>query len=118
MEMSEQLSGGVERLAAAAEALERTVARLGAEYMALEAKVDRIVAMIEERLPQAPSEELAASAQVGRKTVSATVATLLAKGGVDGGALDEQTADRMLHTLTVEQRIAVKAEMARAGLLS
>jgi hypothetical protein len=129
---------GVERLAAAAESLERVLGKIEAQYESLNAKVERIVAAIDEGALKASAEtdaagelrgrieqlerektELAAKAQRAvRKTLSPLVSGLLAKNGVEGeNAMEEAALDKALHSLTVEQRIAVKAEMARAGLL-
>jgi hypothetical protein len=129
---------GVERLAAAAESLERVLGKIEAQYESLNAKVERIVAAIDEGVLKASSEvevaeelrgrieqlvrektEFAAKAQRAvRKTLSPLVTGLLAKSGVEGeNAMEEAALDKALHSLTVEQRIAVKAEMARAGLL-
>jgi predicted RNase H-like nuclease (RuvC/YqgF family) len=126
------------RLAAAAESLERVLDKIEAQYESLNAKVDRIVAAIEdgalngseelegaqqlkEKVAQLEREktELSAQAQrLGRKTLSPLVCGLLAKSGVEGESeIEEAVLDKALGSLSVEQRIAVKAEMARAGLL-
>src|SRR3954470_20639918 len=93
----------VDRLAAAAVSLERVLEKIEAQYESLNAKVDRIVAAIEEGALKASAEtddadrlqekvaqverektELAAQAQrLGRKTLSPLVCGLLAKNGVD-----------------------------------
>ncbi len=63
------------------------------------------------------------SAQVTRKTVPAQVLTLLAKSGVGADAINANgriemlTLDKALEGLPVEQRIAVKSQLARAGAL-
>ena len=98
----------IERITAAAEALERTLSRLETRFASLEEKVERIVAMVEERPPVQASE---------RRTVSASTAALLGKFGAGDGPLAMTSADEMLRALSVEQRIAVKAELARAGIL-
>ncbi len=100
----------IERIAAAAEALERTLSHLEQRFASLEAKVDRIVAMVEERP--------AVHASADRKTVSASTSALLGKFGAAEGPLAMTSADDMLRALSVEQRIAVKAELARAGILA
>ncbi len=100
----------IERIAAAAEALERTLSRLEQRFASLEAKVDRIVAMVEER----PSVQASAE----RKTVSASTSALFGKFGTGDGPLAMTSADEMLRALSVEQRIAVKAELAKAGILA
>jgi hypothetical protein len=53
-----------------------------------------------------------------RKTLSPLVTSLLAKEGVDGdAAVEAPIVEKALAGLTIEQRIAVKAELARAGVL-
>ena len=124
-EMMQQLMGSAEKLAGAAEALERALARLDEQHAALNAKVERIVAAIEEKAPEEDLKERVAEleranaelkAHAGRKTLPPLVATLLGKNyseeEADGGKLD-----KALSSLSVEQRIAVKAEMARAGII-
>ena len=132
------LTAVAERLAAAAEALDQAVARLAAHADAqnaeLGAKVDRIVAAVDEGVMlrqhlegriaelefanaelKANAAELAARA--GRKTLSPAMTALLSKSGVETSTLDPATLDKALAGLGVEQRVAVKAEMARAGLI-
>ncbi len=63
------------------------------------------------------------AAQSTRKTVPPQVLTLLAKSGVrsevigPGGRIEVAVLDRALDSLSLEQRIAVKAQLARAGAL-
>jgi len=101
--MMVDLNATLERLAAAAEALERAVQA--------QENVARIVAEAETKFTH---PEIA-----GRKTVTAGTAMMLSKQGVDVGtvALDAGAVDGALAHLSVEQRIAVKAELMRAGLL-
>lgn len=110
----------VERLSAAAAALELVVERLSGG--SADEIVGRIVATVESareaelerKLAEAEQTiaELRASSVGGRKTVVA--GSLLAKAGEASelGALDGALA-----SLSVEQRFAVKAEMLRSGLL-
>lgn len=135
---TQQLMATAERLANAAEALDRVLGKLDAQQEALNGKVDRIVAAVEERPAPEPAEggdvrelreRLAAlektngdlkaqSVRLARKTLSPTVSALLAKNGEDPGEkLDAAVLDKTLQALSVEQRIAVKAEMARAGMI-
>jgi len=62
-----------------------------------------------------------ATQQSGRQTVAPGTATLLAKQGVaveaGGASLEAAALDGALASLGIEQRIAVKAELLRAGLL-
>jgi len=137
-EMTQQLTATAERLASAAEALDRVLGRLDAQQEALNAKVDRIVAAVEERpgdalidtdgdagkwkdrvaeLEKANHELKAQASRMARKTLPPVVSTLLEKHVDAGDKLDAAALDKALHPLSVEQRIAVKAEMARAGMI-
>jgi hypothetical protein len=142
-ELMDQLTGATERLAVAAAALEQTIARIEAEHQALamqlDAKIERIVATVdesdasarktlEERVTELvrANEELraqAARASAQRKTLPPLVTAILAKtcgetpGYEAGGRIDAGVLDKSLAALSVEQRIAVKSEMARAGLI-
>jgi|SRR5882672_4825833 len=132
-EMTEQLAATAERLATAAEALDRVLGKLDAQQDALNAKVDRIVAAVEDRAGEAGdpralqtrvaelervNEELKAqSARMARKTLPPLVTALLGKGHEGAERFDAGVLDKTLHALSVEQRIAVKAEMARAGMI-
>ncbi len=129
-----------ERLAGAAEVLERVLGRMEAQQEDLSAKIDRIVAAVEERvspveepgevaadrelgarvaeLERANTDLKAQAARMARKTLSPLVSALLGKFEHEGGeGMESAVLDKTLTALSVEQRIAVKAEMARAGLL-
>ncbi|HVJ05414.1 MAG TPA: hypothetical protein VM578_07065 [Candidatus Saccharimonadales bacterium] len=129
------------KLDKAAQALESVIGKLEAQYEALNQKIDRITATVEKTGAEesgesgvaASAEVVAASAQVsqlekenrelrqraGRKTLVPMVSMLLAKSGVgEGVQVEAGTLDKALGALTVEQRIAVKAELARAGLIA
>jgi len=141
-EATQQLTLTAERLASAAETLDRVLAKLDAQQEALNAKVDRIVAAVEERLAESQEEtraeepagremrerivELekantdlkAQTARLARKTLPPLVTALLSKTSSEVvEKLDPSVLEQTLQTLTVEQRIAVKAEMARAGMI-
>jgi len=137
-EMLDQLAATAERLARAAETLDRVLGKLDAQQEALNAKVDRIVAAVEEREPRTDLESDAAheleqrvaelekansdlkaqAARLTRKTLSPFVSALLAKNGAtEGERVESSVIDKALQTLSVEQRVAVKAEMARAGMI-
>jgi uncharacterized coiled-coil DUF342 family protein len=134
----DQLAAAADRLANAAETLDRVLGKLDAQHDALNAKVDRIVAAVEERgadlnvehqgarelerrvaeLEKANSDLKAQAARLTRKTMSPFVSALLSKNNSEPGERIEAAAlDKTLQTLSVEQRIAVKAEMARAGMI-
>ncbi len=135
-EMLDQLAATAGRLAAAAETLDRVLGKLDAQQEALNAKVDRIVAAVEEghtEMEPNPSHELeqrvaelekansdlkAQAARLTRKTLSPFVSALLTKSGAtEGERVESSVIDKALQTLSVEQRVAVKAEMARAGMI-
>ncbi len=139
-EMTQQLAATAERLASAAATLDRVLEKLDAQQEALNAKVDRIVAAVEDRGAQADdagqvnkSQELqqkvaelekansdlkAQAARLSRKTLSPLVTSLLSKSNTETAEkMDTAVLDKSLQSLSVEQRIAVKAEMARAGMI-
>jgi len=125
--MVEELNATVGRLTAAAEALERAVARQNEVAVEAQASVARIVAESESaqvmeltrRLGEAEAKIASLTASAGRKTLNPGTATMLAKQGVDVATptLEAGALDGALAHLSVEQRIAVKAELMRAGLL-
>jgi prefoldin subunit 5 len=162
--MTDQMKLTAERLAAAAESLDKVLERLDGQQMALNAKVDRIVAAVEDvaelqcgstqsttsaperedtqvdedsgaegtedieaqaelrarvsELEKANADLKAQAARLARKTMSPAVSALLSKsGGEAAERFDAAAIEKTLEPLTVEQRIAVKAEMARAGMI-
>ena len=129
MEMKDELGAFVQRLAAAAGLLEQAVEKLAARQSDAEASIGRISATveaeIEERLAAAEARiaELKAAAYVpttvtqGRKTLPVSMANLLAKQGVTVDSMEAGAVDAALVSLSLEQRIAVKAQLMRAGLL-
>jgi len=122
-----------EQLSSAAQALERVIGKLEAQYEALNQKIDRIIATVELLASHEGSEsttEMSARAsrleaahrelrqRAGRKTLPSMVCSLLAKHGVgEGVQIDAGMLDRALGALSIEQRIAVKSELARAGMI-
>jgi ABC-type transporter Mla subunit MlaD len=135
-EMVQQLMATAERLATAAESLDRVLGRLDAQQEALNAKVDRIVAAVDEQasrpehgdvtrelhervaeLEKSNSDLKAQAARTVRKTLPPMVTAILAKSEDAGEKMDKSVLDKTLASLSVEQRIAVKAELARAGVI-
>jgi ABC-type transporter Mla subunit MlaD len=135
-EMVQQLMATAERLATAAESLDRVLGRLDAQQEALNAKVDRIVATVDEQasrpehgaltralqermagLEKSNSDLKAQAARMVRKTLPPMVSAILAKSEDAGEKIDKSVLDKTLAGLSVEQRIAVKAELARAGVI-
>jgi chromosome segregation ATPase len=132
METNHELTATIERLAAAATLLEETVAQLAERQRETEASIGRISATVEstleERLAAAEARiaELTASAASSnstatvtnsRKTLPAGMATLLSKQGVTIDSIEAGALDAALANLSIEQRIAVKSQLLRAGLL-
>ena len=140
-EMVQQMMAAAERLAAATETLDRVLGKLDAQQEMLNAKVDRIVAAVEESITQTSerrqdgrelepnlqqrvveleksnAELKAQASRMARKTLSPVVSALIGKNEIEGERLDPAVLNKTLAALSVEQRIAVKAELARAGMI-
>jgi hypothetical protein len=128
---SETAMVATERLQAATERLEKTVAWLEERQAAMTGDVARIVATVDatadarqrelERKLEAAEQQIAelkaqAAASSGRKTLPVATMQLLAKqgiGSVDG--LEAGSLDAALTGLSLEQRVAVKAQLIRSG---
>jgi len=127
----------VERLETATTLLERTLSWLDerlAAAAALSGQVEKISATVEqsrreaelaEKLSAAERElaEVKAAAAKSvlpalRKTVPAVTAEMLAKHGIGEGPVDVRTLDAALAGLSLEQRIAVKSQLLRAGAIA
>jgi hypothetical protein len=138
LDMKDELGITVERLAAAAGLLEQAVERLAQRQndfaLDAEASIGRIVATVEGRREAELEEKLAAAeaeiAQLkaaaatvpsevthGRKTLPLAMVNLLAKQGVAVETMEAGSVDAALANLSIEQRIAVKAQLMRSGLL-
>ena len=138
LEMKDELGTTVERLAAAAGLLEQAVERLAQRQsdfaLDAEASIGRIVATVEARREAELEEKLAAAEATiaelkaaaasvpvavthGRKTLPVAMVNLLAKQGVTVDSMEAGGVDAALVSLSIEQRIAVKAQLMRAGLL-
>ena len=124
----------VERLEAATTLLERTLNWLEERQGALSGEVERISATVEqsrretelaEKLAAAErelAEVKAAAAQNAlnplRRTMPAATAEMLAKHGIGEGPVDVHALDAALSGLSLEQRIAVKTQLLRAGAIA
>jgi hypothetical protein len=90
-----------------------------------EQELERRLAEAEAKLVQLSAQAAAPAQAAGRRTLAPGTASLLAKQGVavdatgsgGGMALEATALDGALASLSIEQRIAVKAELLRAGLL-
>jgi hypothetical protein len=139
LEMTHELTATVERLAAAATLLQQAAERLSERESTFtldaEATLTRVVATIESQRETELTQQLAAAeARIAallacapttvthstRKTFPSSTLHLLAKQGVSGDAIPSMEAgalDAALVSLSLEQRIAVKAQLLRSGLL-
>jgi len=149
-DMVKQMMAAAERLAVATETLDRVLGKLDAQQEMLNAKVERIVAAVEENLAQAAADRQATdrqaaerqavsanadlqqrvaeleksnadlkaqAARLARKTISPVVAALIGKNEIEGERMDPTVLNKTLASLSVEQRVAVKSELARAGVI-
>ncbi len=123
-----------QRLEAATSLLEKTLTWLEERQNALSGEVERITATVEqsrretelaEKLTEAEREIAQLKAGSGssalnpmRKTVPSTTSEMLAKHGLGEGPVDVKTLDGALAGLSLEQRIAVKSQLLRAGAIS
>jgi len=136
--MEKQAQEMVERLEAATTLLERTLSWLEERQSLLAGEVERISATVEttrreEELAgklEAAERELvelkAASAAVAlpkvlqplRRTLPSSTAEMLAKHGIGESGVEVQKLDAALAGLSLEQRIAVKSQLRRAGAMA
>ena len=123
-----------QRLESATTLLERTLTWLEERQGTLSGEVERISATVEQsrreveladKLATAEKEleELKASASASvlsplRRTVPASTAAMLSKHGIGDGPVDVRTLDAALAGLSLEQRIAVKTQLQRAGTIA
>jgi septal ring factor EnvC (AmiA/AmiB activator) len=124
----------VERLEAATTALEKTLSWLEQRQGELSGEVERISATVEQSRRETElaeklaaverelAEVKAASTQNAlnplRRTMPAATAEMLAKHGIGDGPVDVRSLDAALSGLSLEQRIAVKTQLLRAGAIS
>jgi hypothetical protein len=124
----------IERLEAATIALEKTLSWLEERQGALSGEVKRITATVEQSRRETEltekltaverelAEVKAASAQSAlnplRRTMPAATAEMLAKHGIGEGPVDVHALDAALSGLSLEQRIAVKTQLLRAGAIA
>ncbi len=130
----------IERIESAATLLERTMAWIEERQASLTGDVAKIVATVESaetslqsadryaelerKLRDAEQQiaemkaQAAANAASPRKTLPAATAQLLAKQGISSvDSIEAGTLDAALAGLSLEQRIAVKAQLIRTGAL-
>ena len=124
----------VERLEAATAALEKTLSLLEERQGELSGEVERISATVEQSRRESElaeklaaverelAEVKAASTQNAlnplRRTMPAATAEMLATHGIGDGPVDVRSLDAALSGLSLEQRIAVKTQLLRAGAIA
>lgn len=132
--MENKESEMAERLEAAATLMERTLNWLEQRQESLSGEVEKISATVEqnrreselaEKLAEAEREiaELKANSAQNvlnplRRTLPTTTQEMLAKQGIGDGPVDVRTLDAALAGLSLEQRIAVKSQLLRAGAIA
>ena len=117
----------MERLEAATSLLERAMTLLAER----QGDVERISATVEQTKREELADKLAAAEQeiaelkaaahdpvLLRKTVPASTTEMLAKHGIGEGPVDIRTLNAALNGLSLEQRIAVKTQLLRAGAIA
>jgi septal ring factor EnvC (AmiA/AmiB activator) len=120
-----------ERLEAATGLLERTLSWLEERQGTLTGEVERISATVEQSRREAELAEKLANAErelaelkAGsaqnvlsplRRTLPSATSEMLAKHGIGEGPVDVRALDAALSGLSLEQRIAVKTQLLRAG---
>ncbi len=101
-------------------------ANIGRISATIEAALEERLAAAEARLAEADAKiaRLEAAAQHGpstvtnsRKTIPVGMVSMLAKQGVTVDSVEAGALDAALTSLSLEQRIAVKAQLMRSGLL-
>jgi hypothetical protein len=125
--------GIAERLEAATALLERTLNWLEERQASLTGEVERISATVEQSRREVELAEKLATAERGlaelkaaapsvlnplRRTIPAAASEMLAKHGIGDGPVDVRTLDAALSGLSLEQRIAVKTQLLRAGSIA
>lgn len=131
----EQLMSNAERLGRAAASMEVALEVISGRVPQITATVEQNESALELRIAELERQmaELHASAAAvqaagilqvpaatsGRRTLPASTANLLAKHGMsEGSSIEVGALDGALTSLPIEQRIAVKAQLMRAGMLA
>jgi len=135
--MENENSNITDRLETVTTLLERTLNWLeerAAAATALSGEVEKISATIEQTRRETELAEKLATAEREiaemkaatahsvltplRRTIPAATSEMLAKRGIGDGPVDVRTLDAALSGLSLEQRIAVKSQLQRAGAIA
>jgi hypothetical protein len=104
--VKEELSGEVEKISA-------TVEQCGRERELAER-----LAAVEHELAELKAAAGSTITNPLRRTIPASTSEMLAKHGIGEGPVDVRTLDAALAGLSLEQRIAVKTQLLRAGAIA
>jgi hypothetical protein len=112
------LSGEVERISATVETSKREE-ELAAKLVAVEKELAELQAAAASSATALGSAGLFPKAlQPLRKTLPSATAEMLSKHGIGDSAVDVKALDAALVGLSLEQRIAVKSQLRRAGAMA
>ena len=100
------LTGEVERISATVDQSRR------------EAELTEKLAVVERELSELKAAGTATIVNPLRRTMPAATSEMLAKHGIAEGPVDVRTLDAALAGLSLEQRIAVKSQLLRAGAIA
>jgi predicted RNase H-like nuclease (RuvC/YqgF family) len=103
------LSGEVERITATVE---------GAVATRRETEMAEKLAAVERELAEVKAASAGTVVNPLRRTMPAATAEMLAKRGIGEGPVDVRALDAALSGLSLEQRIAVKTQLLRAGAIA
>ena len=101
-----QNEGEVERITATVEPSRR------------EEELTQRLAISEQELAELKASARSAALNPLRKTLPSTTSEMLAKHGIGEGPVDVRALDAALAGLSLEQRIAVKSQLLRAGAIA
>lgn len=105
LSLLEERQGDVERISATVEQTKREI-ELAEKLASAEREIEELkAAAVVEPMPL-------------RKTVPPSTTEMLAKHGIGEGPVDVRTLDAALSGLSLEQRIAVKTQLMRAGSIA
>jgi exonuclease VII small subunit len=116
-ERESERSGEVRRIVAAVETSRE--AELQKKLEAAEQQIADLRAQVESRMEPQVEAKSETQPKAARRTVPASTAQFLAKQGITSlESVEAGTLDAALSGLSLEQRIAVKAQLLRAGVVS
>jgi hypothetical protein len=109
-----------EARAAAANALSGQVERISAtvEQTRRESELAEKLASVERELAELKAAAAHTALNPLRRTIPASTTAMLAKHGIGDGPVEVRTLDAALSGLSLEQRIAVKSQLLRAGAIA